>query len=108
MQFWVPSDLKSPAFCMAVAKSSTNWSRLMCPVCVCGCVGEEKKRVLGIEMAFVSGHMHWLFQFLYTAVPPLSVILSPFLGYDSNMHTQKVYLHPYCLVVTRLDKIPYH
>ena len=35
----------------------------MIHVCVCVCVrgGEEKKRkgVLGIEMAFVHGHMHW-------------------------------------------------
>ena len=26
--------------------------------------------VLEIEMAFVRGHMHWLFECLYTAVPP--------------------------------------
>ena len=33
--------------------------------------GEEKeRRVLGIEMAFVRGHMHWLLERLYTAVPP--------------------------------------
>ena len=24
---------------------------------------------------------------------------------EGSMHTQEVYLHPYCLVVTRLDKI---
>ena len=57
-------------------------------MCVCVCVfegGEEKeRRVLGIEMAFVRGHMHWLFECLYTAVQCVCVCVCVCASHANN------------------------
>ena len=42
-------------------------------VCVCVCMGEERKKSARDREAFVRGHMHWLFECLYTTDPqPIS------------------------------------